>query len=114
MEAIRELMIWILAAGGAVFCVTGALGLLRLPDVYARMHAGGLVDTLGAALILTALMLEASHWTSVVKLIGILFFLYVTTSTATHALAHAAYASGLEPVQAAEAVDETVAGGSEA
>lgn len=94
METIREIASWVFLCSGAAFCVIGAIGLLRLPDVYARMHGSGIIDTLGAALILIGLMLEPAHWTVTVKLGGILFFLYITSSTATHALAHAVYSNG--------------------
>ena len=82
-----------------------ALGILRLPDLYSRMHGAGIIDTLGAANILIGLAFEPAHWTVVVKLLSILFFLYVTSATATHALAHAAWTSGLEPVVGDDAPD---------
>jgi multicomponent Na+:H+ antiporter subunit G len=118
MEAIREIASWFFLCSGAAFCVIGAIGLLRLPDVYSRLHGSGIIDTLGSALILIGLMLEPAHWTVTFKLCGILFFLYVTSATSTHALAHAAHTSGLEPIGAGEASgapmdthDETVKGG---
>lgn len=106
MEMAREVSVWLLLCSGAAFCVIGGIGLLRLPDVYSRMHAAGLIDTAGAALILIGLMLEPAHWTVIVKLLVILFFLYVTTSTATHALAHAAWSSGVEPVGSSDPSSE--------
>ena len=102
MEVVRELSSWLLLCSGALLCIAGGIGLLRLPDVYARMHGGGLIDSGGAALILIGLMLQPAHWTVVVKLAIILFFLSVTGATATHALAHAAYTSGLEPLGSRE------------
>ena len=45
-----ELLSWALLIGGSFFCVTGAIGLLRLPDFYARLHGAGIIDTLGAGL----------------------------------------------------------------
>jgi multicomponent Na+:H+ antiporter subunit G len=99
MEVVRELSSWLLLGSGGALCVAGGIGLLRLPDVYARMHGAGLIDSGGAALILIGLMLQPAHWTVVVKLAVILFFLYVTSATATHALAHAAYTSGVEPFE---------------
>jgi multicomponent Na+:H+ antiporter subunit G len=100
MEVVRELSSWLLLGSGAVLCLAGGVGLLRLPDVYARMHGAGLIDSGGAALILIGLMVHPADWTVVVKLAVILFFLYVTSSTATHALANAAHSSGLEPYDA--------------
>ena len=97
MEILRESLGALCLVFGAVFCVIGGSGLLRLPDVYSRIHGAGVVDTLGAALILIGLMFEPAHWTVQMKLLGVVFFLYVTGSTATHALAQAAHASGVEP-----------------
>ncbi len=100
MEALREVLSWLLIVPGAIFCVIGALGLLRLPEFYARMHGSGITDTLGASLILIGLMLQPADWTVTVKLAVILFFLYITSPTAAHALIHAAYTSGHEPLLA--------------
>lgn len=97
MEEIRELLSGLLIVLGAVFCVIGGLGLLRLPEFYARMHAAGIIDTLGATLILVGLMLQPADWTVFVKLVVILFSLIITTPTSAHALIHAAYTSGHEP-----------------
>ena len=89
---------WVLLAGGSFFCVTGAIGLLRLPDFYARLHGAGIIDTLGAGLILAGLMLQAGFSLVTVKLLFVLFFVLITSPTATHAIAHAAYTRGLDPV----------------
>lgn len=97
MELIREVLSALLVLAGAAFCVIGGLGLLRLPEFYARMHAAGVTDTLGAALVLIGLMLQPADWTVTVKLVVILFFLYITSPTAAHALVHAAYTSGQTP-----------------
>ena len=85
---------------GAVFVLAGAIGMLRLPDFYTRMHAAGVTDTLGAELIVIGLMLQ-SGWsllTAKLALLGLLVFL--TSPTATHAVANAAFKSGLRPVLA--------------
>ncbi len=97
MEAIREILSWLFIVPGAVFCAIGGLGLLRLPEFYARMHGAGVTDTLGAALLLIGLMLQPADWTVTVKLAVSLFFMYVTSPTAAHALIHAAYTSGHTP-----------------
>ncbi len=89
---------WALLIGGSFFCVTGAIGLLRLPDFYARLHGAGIIDTLGAGLILLGLMLQAGLSLVTVKLLFVLFFILITSPTATHAIAHAAHTQGLDPV----------------
>ncbi len=100
---LREILSGSLLVPGAVLCLIGGFGLLRLPDTYTRMHAAGIIDTLGAALILIGLMFQPGDWTVTVKLAGILFFLFITSSTAAHALSHAAYESGHEPQLADDA-----------
>ncbi|MCP2670881.1 monovalent cation/H(+) antiporter subunit G [Maricaulaceae bacterium EIL42A08] len=83
---------------GAVFLMAGALGMLRLPDFYTRMHAAGVTDTLGAELIIIGLMLQSGWSLVTVKLALLGLFIFLTSPTATHATANAAYKSGLKPL----------------
>ncbi len=89
---------WACLAGGVVFAAIGAVGLIRLPDVYARMHAAGIIDTLAAGLILIGLVCQAGWSLVTAKLLLILAFIFFTSPTATHALARAALNAGLRPV----------------
>lgn len=89
---------WVLLVTGCFFAVVGAVGLLRLPDFYARMHGAGITDTLGASLIMIGLMLQAGLSLITVKLVMILFFLLVTSPTSGHALARSALSHDLEPL----------------
>lgn len=84
-------------AFGLVFVLAGAIGVIRLPDFYTRLHAAGLTDTLGAELIIFGLILQAGDWQTMAKLglVGLLLFL--TSPTATHAVANAAHRAGLKP-----------------
>jgi len=86
---------WACLAAGGVFCVTGALGLVRMPDFYTRMHAASVIETLGAGLILLGLLLQAGLTLIAVKLLMIGLLIFFTSPTATHALAKAAYARGV-------------------
>nr|NIQ97677.1 sodium:proton antiporter [Desulfuromonadales bacterium] len=56
MNVLIDGLSWALLLGGCFFIITGGVGLLRLPDVYSRMHASGITDTLGAGLFLAGLM----------------------------------------------------------
>jgi len=97
MALIADLISWVcLLAGGAVALI-GALGLLRLPDVFARMHGAGMIDTLGLGLILIGLMVQAGLSMITVKLILIFGFVLYTSPTTTHALAQACYYGGVRP-----------------
>lgn len=72
---------------GGMFCVTGALGLFRFPELLTRMHAGAISDTLGAACIILGLVLLSETVIAAIKLILIFLFLMLTGPTAIHALA---------------------------
>jgi multicomponent Na+:H+ antiporter subunit G len=96
--AMLEILAYGLVFAGAVFCLIGAIGVLRFPDVYARMHASGITDTLGALLVLLGLLVLAGFTLSGVKILFILAFLWMTSPTATHALAKAARHGGVKPV----------------
>lgn len=76
----------VLLVSGAAFCLIGALGLFRMPSFITRVHAASLIDSLGAILILTGLMLQTSISLVTVKLLLILVFLLLTGPTAIHAL----------------------------
>ena len=86
---------WICLVIGSLFCLIGGIGILRMPDFYTRGHAAAVTDTLGAGLILLGLMFQADVVLVAVKLAMVLFFLYVTSPTSTHALFKSAYAGGL-------------------
>ncbi len=83
--------------GGCAFGIIGAVGLLRFPDFYSRLHAAGITDTLSAALILVGLMIQAPSFTTAAKLLLVLVFLFFTSPTATHALARVALLGGFRP-----------------
>jgi multicomponent Na+:H+ antiporter subunit G len=91
---------WICLVAGGIFCVIGTVGLIRMPDFFTRMHAASVTDTLGAGLILAGLVLQAGFTLIAVKLLIIGLLILFTSPTATHALAKAALARGLEPLLA--------------
>ncbi len=95
MSLVADVLSWVLLVVGSVFAVLGAVGLLRFPDFYTRMHSVGVSDTMGAALIIAGCALQAGLTLYTVKLITVWLFIYLTGPAATHALAKAAYSSGL-------------------
>lgn len=102
MDLAIDVLSWVLLACGGLFCMIGALGLLRMPDFYTRMHAASVVDTLGAALLLLGMMLQAGATLVSVKLGFIGLLLFFTSPAATHALARAALLRGVHPQLASE------------
>ena len=92
-----DILSWILLTSGGVFVFIGGLGALRMPNLYTRMHAASLTDTIAAALIIGGMMLQAGATLATIKLAAILMFLLITSPTASNALASAAILSGLQP-----------------
>ncbi|MDZ7791154.1 MAG: monovalent cation/H(+) antiporter subunit G [Xanthomonadales bacterium] len=88
---------WAMLLAGGLVAIIGGLGLLRFPDFYTRLHAGGMTDTLCTLLIIGGLILQAGLSILSVKLALILLFMLFTAPTASHALARAAVVDGVEP-----------------
>ena len=93
---------WALVLLGCLFVVAGAIGLVRLPDLYTRLHAASVTDTGGAIVLSLALILQAvfvfGNPLAAIKLVLILFFTLFTAPTASHALAKTALLSGKVPL----------------
>ncbi len=89
MEIIGLVALWI----GIGFCAIGILGLVRLPDIYTRLHASGKVSTVGlCSLLLGAAILMPS---TTLKVIALALFALLTLPVSTHAIALAGYRSGI-------------------
>ena len=95
-----DILSWVLLTAGGVFVFIGGLGALRMPNLYTRMHAASLTDTMAAVLIIGGIMLQAGLTLATIKLAAILLFLLLTSPTASNALASAAILSGLQPDEA--------------
>ena len=97
MDQVLSVLTWALLLSGAFFFLTGALGMVRLPDVFTRMHAAGMADTMGAGLILAGLCVHSGVNLVTVRLLLVLAFVWFTSPIATHALAKAALSGGTRP-----------------
>jgi len=97
MSLVLDIVSWALMLLGGGLMVTSAIGILRLPDFFTRLHAAGIADTGGAALLLLGMAIQAGFTLVTVKLVMIGIFLFFTSPTASHAVAHAALIGGLSP-----------------
>lgn len=106
MEALLDVLSWVAIVAGLFFMLVGTFGLMRMPDVYTRLHAAGMTDTMGAGFLLLGMVLqtvvymmhgETSYWLVLVRLVLVYAFLLFTSPIATHALARAGLAGGVEP-----------------
>ena len=78
--------------------MVGGIGLIRMPDVFTRMHAASVSETLGTGLLVLGMVLQAGFTLVTVKLLIIFFMLMIVAPVSTHALARAALHDGKLPL----------------
>jgi multicomponent Na+:H+ antiporter subunit G len=91
-----EIVCGLLILIGSVFAVGAAVGVIRMPDVYIRMHAATKAGTLGSGLILLAVALSSGELGVVTRALAAVVFLIITAPVAAHLLGRAAYISGVK------------------
>ncbi|MTH97289.1 monovalent cation/H(+) antiporter subunit G [Roseibium sp. RKSG952] len=97
IDAVLNIVVGLMLVIGAGFALVASLGILRLKDVYMRMHAGSKAGTLGSGVMLLALAIYSNDAGVVTRAIaGVVFFL-LTAPISAHLLAKAAYAVGYRP-----------------
>jgi multicomponent Na+:H+ antiporter subunit G len=102
MPAMTNLLAMVFMCAGFFFFFATAVGIIRFPDFYNRMHAAGKGDTLSTMLMLAGLMLhilghENGGVLTAAKVLLIAVFIFLASPTATHAIIDAGYESGLKP-----------------
>ncbi len=98
IATVADIASWFCLIGGTAVIAIGATGMLRLPDLFARMHGASVIDSLGVALVLLGLLLQAGFTLVAIKLVLIFVFILYTSPATTHALARAAIADNQRPV----------------
>ncbi len=98
MSAFLDVSSWVLLTLGGVSVLIGGIGALRMPDLYTRMHAASVTDSMGSILVLLGIMLQSGLSLATIKLAAILLFLLLTGPTASNALASAALLAGTQPM----------------
>ena len=88
---------------GLIFFLGGAVGIIRMPDFYSRLHPAGKLDTLGIFAMVTGLVIYNLHHFSFgtlllsIKMFLIVFFVFLASPTATHSIVDAGMRAGLRP-----------------
>jgi len=100
MSVLIEWLSGLFLLAGGFLCITGGVGLLRMPDFFSRVHAAGVTETLAAPLLLCGLMLQMEWSLDLFKVVMILVFILATNPTASHAMAKAALHGGHKPLVA--------------
>lgn len=95
--------------GGFFFLIVGVVGLIRLPDVYTRMHALGKCDTLGTGMVLIGLMFLVQDVTNITKLLLIMAMIITINPVVTHLIAKTAYNRGTPMAEGSFLINDYVA-----
>ena len=90
-----DILIWALLFFGSAFTVFAGVGLVRLPDVYIRMHAATKVGTLGSGLIMAAVAVHFGDSGIVIRCVLIGVFLMLTAPIGAHMIGRAALRTGV-------------------
>lgn len=93
------IVVGLVLLGGVFFQAVAALGVVRMPDVYTRLHAVSKAETLGVLLTLVGIGLSTGLSLTTVKVAFVASFLFLATPTATHAITRAALRLGVPPWQ---------------
>jgi multicomponent Na+:H+ antiporter subunit G len=102
MMMVVDIISWLLLTAGGFFVIVGGIGALRMPDLYTRMHAASVTDSIAPILIIAGIMLQAGVTLASVKLAAILLFLLLTGPTSSNALASAALLAGTKKIEKVE------------
>jgi len=98
-----KILVILLLFGGLFFFTGGAIGILRFPDFYTRLHPAGKLDTAGQFLTMSAMALyilqdfTLHNFLTATKIVLIVIFVYLTSPSATHAIIDAGVRAGLKP-----------------
>jgi multicomponent Na+:H+ antiporter subunit G len=91
---------WAAILLGSFFTLVGALGLVRMPDIFTRMHAASVTDTAGAGLLVFGMMLQAGISLTALKLLILFALFFFTGPVVTHALAQTCLHEKIRPLLA--------------
>lgn len=98
VEIARLVLSGVVIALGLVLMAGGALGLLRFPDLYTRLHAANVSDVIGSVTVVLGLAIAAPDGTIAVRLLLLAALMVALGPTLTHLVGQAAHAAGLAPI----------------
>ncbi len=101
--SLLDIVATVMIGFGLFFFLGGAIGILRFPDFYSRLHPAGKLDTMGQFAAMTGIALYLLNDLSLgsvmtaLKILLIVVFVFITSPTATHAIVDAGVRAGLTP-----------------
>jgi multicomponent Na+:H+ antiporter subunit G len=100
LETALEVLSWASVLAGLFFILVGTLGVLRMPDVFTRIHAAGMTDTMGAGFLILGICLQTGLSLVTLRFMLVFAFLLFTSPISSHALARAALLGKVEAYRA--------------
>jgi multicomponent Na+:H+ antiporter subunit G len=98
--SVLELLTVLLMAAGVFFIVVSSIGLVRLPDLYTRVHAAGKAGTLGIVGVLMGVgVYYITNPAVVFEMLALVAFFFLTAPVAAHMLDRAAFLTGVKPME---------------
>ncbi|AYO16965.1 monovalent cation/H(+) antiporter subunit G [Vibrio owensii] len=91
-----DIIVGVLLCLGTLFTLIASLGILRMPDLYTRMHAATKAGTVGLASLLLAVAIAIPDITVISRVIGTMLFIFITAPVAAHLLGKATQESGYQ------------------
>lgn len=98
LDAVRGLIGGLLIVAGLAFIAGGALGVLRFPDFFTRLHANSVADGAGAVIFVLGLAVLAPDWGMALRLLLLAALIGALAPTFAHLAANAAHTAGLSPL----------------
>ena len=83
---------------GVFFILTGSIGLLKLPDVFSRIHSSGMIDTAGAAFLILGMTFQSGISLATAKLVFIGIFIFFSSPVSSHVISNLARKKGIVPI----------------
>ncbi len=98
MDMMFDIASWVCISVGGFFCIVGALGIYRLPDIFSRMHAQGVIDTGGVAFILLGLILQSGFTLTSARLLLLGAFIFFIGPPVTYMFVRTLLHYGSHPI----------------
>jgi multicomponent Na+:H+ antiporter subunit G len=97
MDLFTDLLTGLFFFLGSLSIIIGACGLIKLPDVFSRIHAAGMIDTGGTAFFVLGMIMQSGWSLITIKLLLIGIFIFFTSPVTSHVTANLAKEKGMVP-----------------
>jgi len=100
-----ETVISLLVLGGCFFALLAAIGVVRFPDCYCRLHAATKAGAFGGTLLAIAVGITFASWATWIEILLLIALFYTTMPVAAHLIARASRRAGIPPTKETDTRD---------